>query len=131
MRAVRIAVMVLVCLMQVACVTQRETIPPSMRAELLRLGRIIQDETHGREERKENLRQYCKVVSTVVEVYGPNAVNRRTIVESLGLTDDSDEITDVYSISNGDGSYYMLFITYDLRDATFVQTAIINAEARM
>ena len=131
MRAVRIAVMVLVCLMQVACVTQRETIPPSMRAELLRLGRIIQDETHGREERKENLRQYCKVVSTVVEVYGPNAVNRRTIVESLGLTDDSDEITDVYSISNGDGSYYMVFITYDLRDATFVQTAIINAEARM
>ena len=131
MRAVRIAVMVLVCLMQVACVTQRETIPPSMRAELLRLGRIIQDETHGREERKENLRQYCKVVSTVVEVYGPNAVNRRTIVESLGLTDDSGGITDVYSISNGDGSYYMLFITYDLRDATFVQTAIINAEARM
>lgn len=131
MRVVKIAVMVLVCVMQAACVTRRETIPPSTRAELIRLGRIIKDETHGREERKECLRQYCKVVSTVVEAYGPNAVNRRTIVESLGLTGDFGGITDVYSISNGDGSYYMLFITYDLRDATFVQTAIINAEARM
>ena len=131
MRVVKIAVMVIACVAQTACVTQRETLPPETRAELLRLGRIIKDETHGREERIECLRQYCKVVSTVVEAYGPNAVNRRTIVESLGLTDDSGGITDVYSISNGDGSYYMLFITYDLRDATFVQNVIINAEARM
>ena len=131
MRTLRIFLVAFACVVQTACVTQRETLPPETRAELLRLGRIIKDETHGREERKECLRQYCKVVSTVVEAYGPNAVNRRTIVESLGLTDDSGGITDVYSISNGDGSYYMLFITYDLRDATFVQTAIINAEARM
>ena len=131
MRIVKIALMALACVAQTACMTQRESLPPSTRAELLRLGRVIKDETHGREERKECLRQYCKVVSTVVEAYGPNAVNRRTIVESLGLTDDCGGITDVYSISNGDGSYYMLFITYDLRDATFVQTAIINAEARM
>lgn len=131
MRTVRIFLVAVACVAQTACVTQQETIPPETRAELLRLGRIIKDETHGREERKECLRQYCKVVSTVVEAYGPNAVNRRTIVESLGLTGDFGGITDVYSISNGDGSYYMLFITYDLRDATFVQTAIINAEARM
>ena len=131
MRIVRIFLVALACVAQTACMTQRETLPPETRAELLRLGRIIKDETHGREERIECLRQYCKVVSTVVEAYGPDAVNRRTIVESLGLTDDSGGITDVYSISNGDGSYYMLFITYDLRDATFVQNVIINAEARM
>ena len=131
MRIVKIALMAFACVAQTACVTQRETLPPETRAEVLRLGRIIKDETHGREERIEGLRQYSKVVSTVVEAYGPNAVNRRTIVESLGLTDDSGGITDVYSISNGDGSYYMLFITYDLRDATFVQNVIINAEARM
>ena len=131
MRTLRIFLVAFACVVQTSCVTQRETLPPETRAELLRLGRIIKDETHGREERKECLRQYCKVVSTVVEAYGPNAVNRRTIVESLGLTGDSGGITDVYSISNGDGSYYMLFITYDLRDAIFVQTAIINAEARM
>ena len=131
MRVVKIAVMVLACLMQAACVTQRETLPPSTRAELFRLGRIITDETHGRKKRTESLRQYCKVVSAAVGAYGPNAVNRRTIVESLGLTGDSGGITDVYSISNGDGSYYMLFITYDLRDAAFVRRADIRPEERM
>jgi len=56
MRTVRIFLVALACVAQMACVTRRETIPPSTRAELLRLGRIIKDETHGREERKECLR---------------------------------------------------------------------------
>ena len=131
MRIVKMAIIVLACVVQTACVTQRETLPPSTRAELIRLGRIITDETRGREERKECLGQYCQLISTAVEVCGPNAVSRRTIVESLRLEDDSTGITHVYSISNGDGSYYMLFIDYDLRDAAFVQSARINKEARM
>ena len=131
MRMVKIAMMVLACLVQAACVTQQETLPLSTRAELLRLGQIIVDETRGREERKECLGQYCQLISTAVEVCGPNAVSRRTIVESLRLEDVSTGITHVYSISNGDGSYYMLFIDYDLRDVAFVQSARINKKARM
>lgn len=101
------------------------------RAELVRLGRIIADETRGREERKECLEQYCKIIATALEVHGRNAVSRRTIVESLGLVDKSGSSTHVYSISNEDGSYYMLFIDYDLHNAAFVRRAVVNADARM
>lgn len=131
MRLFRTGIVVFVCVTLVACVAQRESLPPLSRAELVRLGRIISDETRGREERKECLAQYCNIITTALEVHGRNAVSRRTIVESLGLVDKSGSSTHVYSISNGDGSYYMLFIDYDLHDTAFVRRAVVNADARM
>ena len=124
-------VVAVVCVALSACVSHQETIPAAMRSELIRLGGIITDEAQGKEERKNCLGQYCKILTGSIETYGPKAVSRRTIVESLGLDDNSDAITHVYSISNGDGSYFMLFIDYNLCDALFVRRAVIDAEARM
>lgn len=131
MRLFKMSIAFFVCVTLMACVAQRESLPPPSRAELVRLGRIITDETREREERKECLEQYYKIITTALEVHGRNAVSRRTIVESLGLVDKSGNSSHVYSISNGDGSYYMLFIDYDLHDAAFVRRAVVNADARM
>ena len=130
MRIIGIVVAV-VCVALSACVSHQETIPAPMRSELIRLGGIITDETQGKEVRKVSLKRYCKILTEAIETYGSNAISRSTIVESLGLDDDSDKITHVYSISNGDDSFCMLFIDYNLRNASFVRRAVINAEARM
>ena len=61
--------------------------------------------------------------------YGPYAVSRRTIVEALNLDDDSKGIADLYSIDNGNDTYYMLIIQYDNRYAAFVRWAVIHPEA--
>lgn len=129
MRIAMMVLMALVCAALTACVSQREMIPPETRAELIRLGRIIIDETRGREERKECMVQYRKIISNAIKEKGPNAVSRRTIVESLNLKDDPRYLTHIYSIDNGNDTYYMLFIQYDNRDAAFVRWAVIDPEA--
>ena len=129
MRMARIGLMVLACLTQTGCMTQRETIPPATRAELIRLGRIITDDRRGRDERKECMARYGKIISAAIKDYGEYAVSRQTIVESLGLKDDSKYLTHIYSIDNGNDTYYLIFIQYDNRDAAFVRWAVINPEA--
>ena len=83
MRVVMIAVMMLVCLMQVACVTQRETLPPETRAELLRLGRIITDENEAEETRSKSQIRYCKLIWEAMEKYGKKSVDWQTVVDSF------------------------------------------------
>ena len=102
-----------------------------MRSELIRLGGIITDETQGKGVRKLSLKRYCKILTEAIETYGSNAVSRSTMVESLGFDDDSDKITHVYSISNGDDPFCMLFIDYNLSNTLFVRRAVINEEAQM
>ena len=129
MRMAGIVLMFLVCMAQTACVTPRETIPPETRTELIRLGRIFVDETHGREVRKECMTRFREIISTAIEEYGPCAVSRRTIVEALNLDDDSKYFADLYSIDNGNDTYYMIIIDYDNRYAAFVRRAVIHPEA--
>ena len=50
--------MALACVVQAACVTQRETLPPETRGELIRLGRIITDENEAEETRSNAQIQY-------------------------------------------------------------------------
>ena len=129
MKMARIVMMALLCVAQTACVTPRETIPPETRTELIRLGRIFVDETHGREVRKECMTRFREIISTAIEEYGPCAVSRRTIVEALNLDDDSKYFVHVYTIDNGNHTYYMLIIDYDNRYLAFVRRAVIHPEA--
>ena len=129
MKIARIVFMVLACMTLTGCVTPPEMIPQETRAELIRLGRIIIDETHGRKERKESMTRFREIISTAIVKYGPYAVSRRTIVEALNLDDDSKGIADLYSIDNGNDTYYMLIIQYDNRYAAFVRWAVIHPEA--
>ena len=129
MRIAMMVLMALVCVVQTACVTQHETIPPETRADLIRLGRIIIDKTRGREERKECMTRFREVICTSIEEYGPCAVSRRTIVEALNLDDDSKYFVHVYTIDNGNDTYYMLIIDYDNRYLAFVRRAVIDPEA--
>lgn len=131
MRMAGIVLMTLVCMVQTACVSQRETIPPATRAELIRLGRIIIDETRGRDERKKSMARYREVISIAITENGPNAVSRLTVVESLNLKDDSKYDVHIYTIDNGNDTYYMLIIDYDNRDAAFVRRVVIDPEATM
>jgi hypothetical protein len=129
MRITTIVLMALVCVAQTACVSQHETIPPGTRAELIRLGRIIIDKTRGREERKGCMTRFREIICTSIEEYGPYAVSRRTIVEALNLDDDSKYSSHLYSIDNGNDTYYMLIINYDNRYGAFVRRADIDPEA--
>lgn len=83
MRVVKIAVMVLACLMQAACVTQQETLPPSTRAELIRLGRIITDEYEAEETRCNARILYCDLVREAIQKYGKKSVDRQTVIDSF------------------------------------------------
>ena len=129
MRIIRIVMMALLCMMLASCVTPPETIPPETHAELIRLGRIITDETRGREERKKCMTRFREIILTAIEEYGPYAVSRGTIVEALNLDDDSKYFVHVYTIDNGNHTYYMLIIDYDNRYLAFVRRAVIHPEA--
>ena len=83
MRVVKIAMMVLACLVQAACVTQQETLPPSTRAELIRLGRIITDENEAEETRRNTRILYCDLVRESIQKYGKKSVDRQTVIDSF------------------------------------------------
>ena len=129
MKIARIVFMVIACMTLTGCVTPPEMIPPETRAELIRLGKIIIDETRGREERKGGMARFREIILTAIEEYGPYAVSRRTIVEALNLDDDSKYLVHVYTIDNGNHTYYMLIIDYDNRYVAFVRRAVIHPEA--
>lgn len=83
MRIVKIAMMVLACLVQAACVTQQETLPLSTRAELLRLGRIITNEKEAEETRCNSRILYCDLVREAIQKYGKKSVDRQTVIDSF------------------------------------------------
>ena len=83
MRIVKIALMAFACVAQTACVTQRETLPQSTRAELLRLGKIITDEKEADETRCDAQIRYCDLIREAIKKYGKKSVNRQTVVDSF------------------------------------------------
>ena len=83
MRTVRIFLVALACVAQTACVTQRETLPPETRAELLRLGRIITDEKETEETRSKSQIRYCELIWEAMEKYGKKSVDWQTVVDSF------------------------------------------------
>ena len=83
MRIVKVALMVLACVVLTACVTQQETLPPSTRAELLRLGRIITDENEEEETRSKSQIRYCNLIWEAMEKYGKKSVDWQTVVDSF------------------------------------------------
>ena len=59
--------MALACVVQAACVTQRETLPPETRGELIRLGRIITDENEEEETRYNSRILYCNLIRETIK----------------------------------------------------------------
>ena len=83
MRVLKMAIVVLACVVQTACVTQREAIPPETRAELLRLGSIITDENEAEETRYNSQLLYCELVWDTIQKYGKKSVDRQTVIDSF------------------------------------------------
>ena len=83
MRIVKIALMAFACVAQTACVTQRETLPPETRAELLRLGRIITNENEAEEIRCKARILYCELIREAIQKYGKKSVDRQTVIDSF------------------------------------------------
>ena len=83
MRIVRLVLVVLVCVAQTACVTRREAIPPTTRAELIRLGRTIIDENEAEEIRCKARILYCEIIRESIEKYGEKSVDWQTVVDSF------------------------------------------------
>ena len=83
MRIARIVVTALLCGAQTACVTPREAIPPETRAELIRLGRIIINESEEEEIRSRARIRYCDIVRESMEKYGKKSVDWQTVIDSF------------------------------------------------
>ena len=83
MRIARIAMMALACVTLAACVTQRETLPPATRTELIRLGRIIINESETEEIRCKARILYCELIWDAMEKHGKKSVDWQTVVDSF------------------------------------------------
>lgn len=83
MRIVRIFLVALACVAQTACMTQRETLPPETRAELIRLGRIITDENEEEETRYNSRILYCNLIRETIKKHGKKSVDRQTVIDSF------------------------------------------------
>ena len=83
MRIARIAMMALACVTLAACVTQRETLPSATRAELIRLGRIIINESETEEIRCKARILYCELIREAMEKHGKKSVDWQTVVDSF------------------------------------------------
>ena len=83
MRSVMIFLVALACVAQTACMTQRESLPPSTRAELIRLGRIITNENEAEEIRSKARILYCELIREAIQKYGKKSVDRQTVIDSF------------------------------------------------
>ncbi len=83
MRIARMVLMIFACVAQTGCVTQRETIPPETKAELIRLGRVIINENEEEETRIKARIRYCELVRESREKYGEKSIGRQTVVDSF------------------------------------------------
>ena len=132
MRIALIALMALVCVMQTACVSQRETIPPETRAELIRLGRIITDESKPEEERCKARIRYCDLIREAIEKYGKKSVDRQTVIDSFVVegkkTKDLwiDDVRLHYMLERQNGIYATLTIYFGGWTGSYVRTAFPN-----
>lgn len=83
MQFATIVLMALACMTLTGCVTQHEAIPPETRVELIRLGRIITDESKPEEERCNARIRYCDLIRETIEKYGKKSVDWNTVIDSF------------------------------------------------
>ena len=132
MRIATIVLMALVCVAQTACVSQRETIPPETRAELIRLGRIIIDENEAEETRSKAQVRYCDLIREAIEKYGKKSVDRQTVIDSFVVegkkTKDLwiDDVRLHYMLERQNGIYATLTIYFGGWTGSYVRTAFPN-----
>ena len=132
MRITTIVLMALVCVAQTACVSQRETIPPETRAELIRLGRIIIDESKPEEERCNARIRYCDLIREAIEKCGKKSVDRQTVIDSFFVdgkkTKDLwiDDVRLHYMLERQNGIYATLTIYFGGWTGSYVRTAFPN-----
>ena len=116
MKIIRIVMMALLCVAQTACVTPPEAIPPETRAELIRLGRIIINESEEEEIRSRARIRYCDIVRESMEKYGKKSVDWQTVIDSFVV-----EGRIPANLTIGDGWLYYYF---ELKDETFATITI-------
>ena len=116
MRIVRLVLMALACVVQAACVTQRETLPPETRGELIRLGRIITDENEAEETRSNAQIQYCDLVRETIKKHGKKSVDRQTVIDSFMVNGGEPK-----GLSVDDG---MLYYVFECKDETLATLSI-------
>ena len=116
MRIARIVLLALTCVAQTGCMTQRETIPPATRAELIRLGRIIINENEAEEIRCRARISYCDLIRDSKAKYGEKSVDWQTVVDSFVVDGRKPA-----NLTIGDGWLYYIF---ELKDGTFAKINI-------
>ena len=116
MRVLKMAIVVLACAAQTACVTQWETLPPETRAELLRLGRIITDENETEETRYNSRILYCDLVRETIKKHGEKSVDRQTVIDSF-----MENGREPKGLSVDDG---MLYYVFECKDETLATLSI-------
>ena len=116
MQITRMVLIVLACAAQTACVTQREKIPPEIRAELIRLGRIVIDDNEAEEVRCKTRIRYCELIREAMKKYGEKSVDRQTVIDSLVVDGRKPA-----NLTIDDGWLYYFF---ELKDGTFATLSI-------
>ena len=105
------------CLSQMACVSQREQLPPETRAELLRLGRSITDEKETEETRSNSQILYCKFVREAIKEHGEKSVDRQTVIDSFKV---NGRVPKGLSVDDG-----MLYYVFERKDKTLASLTIL------
>ena len=132
MRIAWIAMVALVCAALASCVTQRMTLPPETRAELIRLGRIIIDHNESEEIRCDARMRYCDLVREAIDKHGKKSVDRQTIIDSFVVDGrkpkdmwiDSGMLDYMFELQNG--TYATLTIYFGGWTGSYVWDAIPN-----
>ena len=133
MRIAWIAMVALACVALASCVTQRMTLPPETRAELLRLGRIITDGNGDEETRRNAQSRYCNLVRDSIQKYGKKSVDRQVILDSFmvnGRTPNGLSVDDGmldYMFECKDGTLAIMTILFGGWTGSYVQTAYSGA----
>ena len=116
MKIARIVLLALTCIALVACVSKRETLPPTVRDELIQLGRIIIDENEKEEVRSKSQILYCDLVRESIKKYGKKSVDWQTVVDSFVVDGRKPA-----NLTINDGWLYYFF---ELKDGTFATITI-------
>jgi len=132
MRSTRILLNTFACAVLAACVTQRETLPPSTRAELIRLGRIITNENEDEGTRSKSQILYCDLIRESIQKHGKESVDRQTVVDSFvengrepkGLWIDDGML--YYMFERKNGIFATLSIYFGGWTGSYVRTAFPN-----
>jgi len=133
MQLVRLVLVTLACAAQTACVTQRETLPPETRTELIRLGRVITNENEKEETRYNSRILYCNLIREAIKKHGKKSVDRQTVVDSFMVNGRKpkdlwlDDGRLDYMFERKDGSLAIMTIIFGGWTGSYVETVYSGA----